>query len=98
MTPLLKVAVAQLAPVFLDRGKTIEKACDAIREAARNGARLVAFPEAFLPGYPYFAMLLPPIGINEFVQRLHREAVEIPSPATDELRRAAREAGTFVVM
>jgi len=98
MTPHVKVAVAQLAPVYLDRAKTVEKACDAIREAARNGARLVAFPESFIPGYPYFAMLLPPVGINEPLQRLYAQSVEVPSPATDDLARAAKESGIFVVM
>ena len=32
--------------------KTIEKTCDYINEAAKNGADLVMFPEAYLPGYP----------------------------------------------
>jgi nitrilase len=98
MTPLVKVAAAQVAPVYLDRQKTIAKACDTIREAARNGARLVAFPESFVPGYPYFAMLLPPVGINESLQRLYAESIEVPSTAVDELTRAARDAGVFVVM
>jgi aliphatic nitrilase len=98
MTPLLKVAVAQLAPVYLDRAKTVAKACDAIHEAARNGARLVAFPESFVPGYPYFAMLLPPVGINESLQRLYGEAVEVPSSATEELARAAKANDIHVVM
>lgn len=98
MTPLVKVAVAQVAPVYLDRAKTIAKACDTIREVARNGARLVAFPESFIPGYPYFAMLLPPVGVNESLQRLYAESVEFPSAAVDELARAAKAAGIFVVM
>jgi nitrilase len=98
MAPLVKVAVAQLAPVYLDRAKTVAKACGAIREAARNGARLVAFPESLIPGYPYFAMLLPPVGINEPLQRLYAQSVVVPSAETDELSSAAKEAGVFVVM
>jgi aliphatic nitrilase len=98
MIPLLKVAVAQIAPAYLDRAKTIAKACDAIREAGRNGAKLVAFPEAFVPGYPYFAMLLPAVGINEPLQRLYTEAIDVPSSATEELARAAKAADVYVVM
>jgi aliphatic nitrilase len=98
MTPLVKVAVAQIAPVYLDRDKTIAKACAAIAEAAGNGARLVAFPESFIPGYPYFAMLLPPVGSNEFLQRFHAQSVVVPSAHTGELCRAAKNAGIFVVM
>jgi len=45
MLPRFKAAAVQAAPVWMDTAATIEKACDFIREAAANGARLVAFPE-----------------------------------------------------
>ena len=54
-----KVAAAQLSPVFLDRDATIERACDAIAEAARGGARLVVFSEGFVPGYPLWVWTVP---------------------------------------
>jgi aliphatic nitrilase len=96
--PSVKVAVAQLAPEFWDRDRTIAKACSAIAEAGRQGARLVAFPETFVPGYPYFAMLLPPTQINKHVATLYREAVQVPSPATAALCAAAKQAQCYVVM
>ena len=46
------MAVVQAASVAFDRKQTIEKALDLTRDAARKGARLVLFPEAFVPGYP----------------------------------------------
>ena len=48
----IKVSVAQITPEFLDRDATIEKAISVISEAAANGAKLIVFPEAFIPGYP----------------------------------------------
>src|SRR5580693_1359070 len=48
----LKVAVAQITPEFLDKEATVEKAIDVIGEAAGKGARLIVFPETFIPGYP----------------------------------------------
>jgi aliphatic nitrilase len=94
----LRVAAAQVAPVFMDRAATLAKAVDTVREAARNGAELVAFPEAFVPGYPFWAMTLDPMSINPFLQRLYAEAVEIPSPALDPLRAAARETSVSVCL
>ena len=46
------VAAVQISPAFLDRDATIDRACQAIADAASRGARLVVFPEAFIPGYP----------------------------------------------
>jgi nitrilase len=94
----LRVGAAQVAPVFMDRAATLAKAADTVREAARNGAELVAFPEAFVPGYPFWAMALDPMSINPFLQRLFAEAVQIPSPALDPVRAAARETGISVCL
>jgi nitrilase len=94
----VRVAAAQVAPVFMDRAATLAKAVDVVQEAARNGAALVAFPEAFVPGYPFWAMALDPMSINPFLQRLYAEAVEIPSPALDLLRETARQTGVSVCL
>lgn len=48
----MRVAVAQIAPVFLDRDRSIEKVVRAVHEAAERGARLVCFGESLIPGYP----------------------------------------------
>lgn len=98
MSDTIKVGAAQLAPVFLNAGACVEKACGAIREAGEEGAVLLAFPESYLCGYPYWALFLPPTEINAPMKKLYAEAVEIPSPATDILCKAARQAGCAVVM
>jgi len=95
------VAVVQAAPVFLDRTATVDKACDLIAQAGRNGARLVAFPDAFIPAYPDWVWAIPPgeEGIlGELYAELVDQVVTIPSAATDRLCRAAKHAGVYVVM
>ena len=53
----LKIAMAQLAPVWLNKNQTIEKAEQAIREAAKENSDLIVFGEGFLPGYPFWLSL-----------------------------------------
>ncbi len=94
----VKVAAAQLAPVFLDRAATIAKTCDAIAEAGRGGAALVAFPESFIPGYPYWALVKDPMSIRDLNRRLFDASLEIPGPDCDILAAAAKKAGVHVVV
>lgn len=48
----IKVAVTQAEPVWLDLAESVKKVIDLIAEAAGKGARIIAFPEVWLPGYP----------------------------------------------
>jgi nitrilase len=96
-----KAAVVQAAPVFLDRQATITKACDLIDEAGRNGARIVVFPEAFVPAYPDWVWAVPPGEeglLNRLYARLVNESISVPSDATARLGDAARAAGVYVVV
>ena len=66
-----RVAVVQAAPVFLDLDATVDKTIALIEQAAAQGAKLIAFPETFIPGYPWQIWLGAPawaIG-RGFVQR-----------------------------
>lgn len=54
MSDLLKIALAQIAPVWFDREKTLAKVCERISEAADDGCDLVAFGETLVPGYPFW--------------------------------------------
>src|SRR5437016_5877239 len=95
------VAAAQLSPVFLNRDATVAKACDAIREAAGHGARLVLLPEAFIPCYPDWTHIIPPGEwgrLDGLYVELLANAVTIPGPVTEELCRAARENGIYVAV
>ncbi len=101
MSKNLKVAAAQLAPVFLNKEKTLDKACKAIREAGSKGAKLIVFPEAFLSGYPDWVWLIPNskgAALNELYIKLVDNAVSVPEQATEKLCKAAKEAGINVVM
>lgn len=93
-----KAAAVQAAPVFLDVDATIAKAADLIREAARNGAEIVAFPEVFVSGYPYWSWLTDPISCSPWFERLVRSSVLVPGPEIDVIRMAAQEAGIHVVI
>ncbi len=54
MENLLKVAMAQIAPVWLDKQATLKKIEKTIVEAAIENAELIVFGEALLPGYPFW--------------------------------------------
>ena len=95
------VAAAQTAPVFLDRAATVDKACSLIAEAGARGARLIAFPEGFIPAYPFWVWFIPAgntHALRELYSELLDQAVTVPSDATDRLCAAAREAGINVAV
>jgi nitrilase len=102
MEPEVFIAAAvQAAPVFLDRDATVERAVRLIEEASGEGARIVTFPEAWIPGYPswiYHAAEWDEPRSKRTFARLQRNALQVPSPATDALCRAARAAKAQVVI
>lgn len=69
------VAAVQAAPVFLDKKATVEKASELAAEAARNGAGLVVFPEAFIPADPDWAWVVP-AGKRAMHDALYNELLE----------------------
>lgn len=94
--PKLKVAAMQMAPVFLDTERTIEKVCSLILEAGRNNARLVVFPETYVPAFPIWCALRAPIHNHAWFNKLAASAVEVPGPEVEKVAEAARKAGVFV--
>lgn len=92
------VAAVQATPAFLDREATIDKTCDLIAKAAAEGAGLIVFPEAFVPGYPDWVWRTKPWDDQEWYARLLTEAVTVPSAATDRLGDAARLAEAWVAI
>jgi nitrilase len=96
-----KVAAAQLTPVFLNKEKTVAKACKAINDAGREGAKLIVFPESFIAGYPDWVWLYPPHKtkeLNNLYVRLVESAVSIPDNSTEKLCKAAKSENINVVV
>jgi nitrilase len=98
--PSVKVAAVQAASVFLDREGSTDKACRLIREAGKNGARVIAFPEGFIPAHPVWYHHHSATGAvsNRLATELFKNAVEIPGPQIDTLAEAARDANAYVVL
>ncbi len=98
--PVVKVAAVQAASVFLDRDGSTEKAGRLIREAGRNGARVIGFPEAFIPAHPVWYHHHPATSTvaNGLAVELFKNAVEIPGPHLEALQAAAADADAYVVI
>lgn len=77
---------------------TAEKAVRFIREAAGNGAKLVAFPEVFVAGYPYWNWMLSPVAGSPWFEKLYRSSIKVDGPEVALLCKAARENQCFVVI
>jgi nitrilase len=97
-----KVAVIQRPPVLLERRSSLEVALAAIEEAARAGASLLVFPEAYIPGYPTWIWRLRPGGdlrlSGELHARLRQNAVDLARADLQPLQDAAAKHRATVVM
>jgi nitrilase len=98
----IKVAVCQKPPVLLDLEATVQKALQSLDEAVGEGAQLVVFPEAYLPGYPTWIWRLRPGGDmalgNEIHAKLLDNSVDIAAGGLDPIRDAAASHQVVVVM
>ena len=95
-----RVAVVQAAPVFLDLDATVDKTIALIEQAAAQGAKLIAFPETFIPGYPWQIWLGAPawaIG-RGFVQRYFDNSLSYDSPQAEKIRKAVKRAKLTAVI
>jgi len=94
----VRVAAAQATPVLLDRDATIDRVGEATATAAADGARLVLFPEAFVPGYPDWVWRVEPWRDQEWYSRFADQAVTVPGEATDRLGDIARDNNVYLVV
>ena len=98
----IKVAIAQKPPVLLNLEETTQRALESLEEAASNGAQLVVFPEAYLPGYPTWIWRLRPGGDmalgNLLHTKLRQNAVDIGQGGLDRICEAAAKHNVVVVI
>ncbi|MEG6507673.1 carbon-nitrogen hydrolase family protein [Methyloligella sp. 2.7D] len=94
----IKAAAVQAAPVFLDLNGSIDKAEKYVEEAAANGADLVAFPETWLPGFPFFIWLGTPRESLAYFPRYHANSMEVNSPEMRRLQSIAAKNKVTLVM
>jgi nitrilase len=100
---VVTVAVVQASPVLFDRKATVEKACRLTAEASAQGARLILFPEAFVPAYPRGLSFGAVVGSRSpdgrrTWQTYWDNAVDVPGPDTRALGAAARAANAYIAV
>ena len=98
MSTIIKAAAVQISPVLYSRQGTVEKVIKKIRDLGNQGIQFATFPETVVPYYPYFSFIqarLQNIAGPE-QRKLLGQAVTVPSPATDAIGEAAKQAGVVV--
>jgi nitrilase len=101
--PQYKVAVVQAASALFDRTACIQKACDLIAEAGAKDAKLILFPEAFIPAYPRGLTFGTAVGSRSptgraLWGRYWANAIDVPGTDTERLGAAARQAGVYLAI
>ena len=95
---IIRAAAAQLSPDLEKATATLEKVLGAIDEAASKGAEIIVFPETFVPYYPYFSFIYPPVASGKAHMKLYGEAVVVPGPITEAVARHAKTKSMVVVL
>lgn len=96
--PKFKAAAVQTSPVFLNVDKTIEKAISFIKEASSNGAQLIAFPEVFVAGYPYWNWIMTPVQGSKWYEELYKNSVALSDESMKPIFQAAKNFNMHVVI
>jgi aliphatic nitrilase len=97
-TRAVRVAAVQISPVLYSREQTVAKVVRKIHELHQQGVQFATFPETVVPYYPYFSFVQTPVQniVGSEHRKLLDQAVTVPSPATDAIGEAAKQAGMVV--
>jgi len=95
---VVKAAAVQLSPVLYSRDGTVAKVVQKIRELGRQGVQFATFSETVVPSYPYFSFVQSPLQniVGPEYRKLLDQAVTVPSPSTNAISEAAKQAGVVV--
>jgi len=100
----VRVAIAQSAPVYLDKRASLAKALHLIQLAAKTGAQLVAFGETWLPGYPAWLDVCPGAALwenaaaKDIFAKLRNNSITVPGEEVNALCEAARDLKIAIVI
>ena len=98
------VAIAQSAPVYLDKRASLTKALDLVQRAAKQGARIVAFGETWLPGYPAWLDVCPGAALwqnpssKDVFAKLRNNSITVPGEEVNLLSEAAQDLKIAIVI
>lgn len=98
MATPFKVAAAHASPILMNKEATLAKACALIADAGKQGVRLVGFPETFVPGYPYWLGLYPPIQQMAAMREYGEQSVVVDSADLDDVKAACRTHKVNIVL
>jgi nitrilase len=96
-TSIVRVAIAQPAPVYHNKAASLAKALELIQRAASQGATLIAFGETWIPGYPVWLDICPKAGLwnheptKEVFAELRENSIAIDGPEVAQMSKIARE-------
>lgn len=97
----MKTAIVQEPPVYLNLAASMDRAIGLVEQAAREGAQLLVFPEAWFPGYPTFIWRLPPgagmAKTDALFARLQANSIDLSRNGMTPLQDAAREHEMVIV-
>ncbi len=104
MSDKIAVGIVQARPVYMNLDDSVARAVTLIEQAARGGARLIAFGEAWLPGYPAWLDYSPNAALwnheptRDVFAQLRRNSVVVPGKETARLGEVAAEHGVVLVI
>ena len=98
---VVRAAVVQAAPVIMDKRGTMERIRKLTGEAAEQGARIILFPEAFIPCYPRGLSFGSVVGNRSMGgrkdwARYYENSIDVPGPETEELGKLAAKSGVYL--